>query len=69
MMTRRGGEPRTFRYIKHIAGEALKDPDSVSRRQVQELTGSVLAHIEPRAIGGRRKSPRGSGSRSMGKRR
>jgi hypothetical protein len=57
-MKKRGGEPRTFKNIKHLAGEALKDPDSISRKQVRELAGSVLAHIEPRRIG-RKLTPRG----------
>lgn len=53
-MNKRGGEPRTLRYIKHLAGEALKDPSSVTKREVQELAGSVMAHIEPRHTGRRR---------------
>lgn len=58
-MNKRGGEPRTFRYIRHLAGEALKDPGSVTERQVQELAGSVMAHIEPRRTTGRRPNKRG----------
>jgi hypothetical protein len=35
----------TSEKIKHLAGEALKDPSSVTQEQVRELAGSVLAHI------------------------
>jgi hypothetical protein len=40
--------PITSPKIKHIAGRGLEAPSQLSTKQVRELAGSVLAHIEPR---------------------
>ena len=49
-------EPNTGRGIKHLAGRGLKNPQKLTNRQVQQLAGSVEAHIEPRHNGRRRSS-------------
>jgi hypothetical protein len=41
--------PLTSRAIKHIAGQGLKAPSTLTTREVQKLAASVEAHIEPRA--------------------
>lgn len=41
--------PLTSPTIKHIAGQGLKAPSTLTTRQVQKLAASVEAHIEPRA--------------------
>ncbi|QVN21010.1 hypothetical protein [Burkholderia pyrrocinia] len=38
----------TSKAVKHAAGEALRKPTSVTKKQVQKLAGSVEAHIQPR---------------------
>lgn len=43
--------PLTSRKIRHIAGEGLRAPSTVTNKQTQELAASVLAHIEPRKPG------------------
>ena len=40
--------PITSQKIKHLAGEALKTPSTLSNKEIQELGASVMAHIEPR---------------------
>lgn len=40
--------PITSPKIKHLAGEGLQRPSTLTAEQVRELAGSVLAHIEPR---------------------
>lgn len=40
--------PITSTRVKHLAGEGLKRPSQLSTKQVRELAGSVLAHVEPR---------------------
>jgi hypothetical protein len=40
--------PLTSPKIKHLAGEALKHPSTMSAAELRELAGSVMAHIEPR---------------------
>ena len=40
--------PMTSAKIKHLAGEGLERPSSLSAAQVRALAGSVMAHIEPR---------------------
>jgi hypothetical protein len=40
--------PITSPKIKHLAGEGLQRPSTLTTRQVRELAGSVMAHIEPR---------------------
>jgi hypothetical protein len=45
--------PLTAPRIKHIAGKGLEAPSTLTTKQVRELAGSVMAHIEPR-----RKSPK-----------
>jgi len=35
----------TSQRIKHLAGVGLKTPSKLSNKQVQELAGSVEAHI------------------------
>lgn len=42
--------PITSSRVKHLAGEGLKRPSMLSTKQVRELAGSVMAHIEPRAF-------------------
>jgi hypothetical protein len=46
--TARPPAPITSPKIKHLAGEALQRPSTLTADQVRELAGSVLAHIEPR---------------------
>lgn len=45
---------KTSKAVKHAAGEALKKPGSVSKKQVQKIAGSVEAHIQPRGKAKRR---------------
>lgn len=40
--------PITSPKIKHIAGKGLEAPSTLTTKQVRELAGSVMAHIEPR---------------------
>jgi hypothetical protein len=40
--------PITSPKIKHIAGRGLEAPSTLTTKQVRELAGSVLSHIEPR---------------------
>lgn len=40
--------PITSPRIKHIAGKGLEAPSTLTTKQVRELAGSVLSHIEPR---------------------
>lgn len=40
--------PLTSPKIKHIAGKGLEKPSTLTTKQVRELAGSVMAHIEPR---------------------
>ena len=40
--------PLTSPKIRHIAGKGLEKPSTLSTKQVRELAGSVMAHIEPR---------------------
>jgi len=40
--------PITSPKIKHLAGEGLQRPSSLTAKEVRELAGSVMAHIEPR---------------------
>lgn len=40
--------PITSPKIKHLAGEGLQRPSTLTTKQVRELAGSVMAHIEPR---------------------
>lgn len=40
--------PLTSPRVKHLAGVGLKTPSKLSNKQIQELAGSVEAHIEPR---------------------
>ena len=47
--------PLTSPRIKQLAGRGLEAPSQLSTKQVRELAGSVLAHIEPR---GNSKPPR-----------
>jgi hypothetical protein len=46
--TPRPPAPITSQKIKHLAGEGLQRPSTLTAAQVRELAGSVLAHIEPR---------------------
>jgi hypothetical protein len=46
--SKRPPAPITSPRIKHLAGEALAHGSSLTAKQVAELGGSVLAHIEPR---------------------
>ncbi|MFL9859465.1 hypothetical protein PQR72_27660 [Paraburkholderia madseniana] len=39
---------KTGKSVKHIAGEALKKPASITKKEVQKLAASVEAHIQPR---------------------
>jgi hypothetical protein len=39
---------KTGKIVKHIAGEALKKPASITKKQVQKIAGSVESHIQPR---------------------
>lgn len=41
--------PLTSPRIKHIAGKGLEAPSTLNTKQVRELAGSVMAHIEPRS--------------------
>ncbi len=38
-------KPLTSPRIKHLAGKGLKAPSTLTTKQVQELAGSVEAHI------------------------
>lgn len=40
--------PITSKKIKHIAGEGLQRPSTLTTDEVRELAASVMAHIEPR---------------------
>jgi hypothetical protein len=40
--------PITSPNIKKIASKGLEAPSTLTTKQVQELAGSVMAHIEPR---------------------
>jgi len=40
---------RTATDIKHLAGEGLTRPSTLTAAQVRELAASVMRHIEPRA--------------------
>jgi hypothetical protein len=44
----------TSETVKHLGGKGLKKPKSLEPKQVQELAGSVEAHIQPR---GKNKKP------------
>lgn len=50
---RYGVQPKTSVEVAHDAGKALKNPASITPKQVQSLAGSVEAHKEPR------KTPKG----------
>lgn len=39
---------KTGKTVKRIAGEALKKPGSVTKKEIQKLAASVEAHIQPR---------------------
>ncbi|WP_233863476.1 hypothetical protein [Paraburkholderia adhaesiva] len=39
---------KTSKPVKHAAGEALRNPSSVTKKQVQKIAASVEAHIQPR---------------------
>lgn len=36
----------TSPIVRHIAGQGLRDPNSLSPYQVQQICGSVLPHLE-----------------------
>jgi hypothetical protein len=40
--------PITSQNIKNIAGKGLAAPSTLTTKQVRELAGAVMAHIEPR---------------------
>ncbi len=40
--------PVTDRHLKHLAGEGLARPSSLTADEVRELAGAVLTRIEPR---------------------
>jgi hypothetical protein len=40
--------PITSPNIKKIAGKGLAAPSTLTTKQVRELAGAVMAHIEPR---------------------
>jgi hypothetical protein len=42
------GSAAHFPKIKHLAGEGLERPSTLTTEQVRELAASVMAHIEPR---------------------
>jgi hypothetical protein len=44
--TGRPPAPITSPKIKHLAGEGLQRPSRLTAKQVRELAGSVMAHIE-----------------------
>lgn len=39
---------KTGKEVKHLAGEGLKKPGKLTKKQVQKIAGSVEAHIQPR---------------------
>src|SRR5665213_733439 len=40
--------PITSPKIRHLAGEGLERPSTLTTKEVRELAASVMAHIEPR---------------------
>jgi hypothetical protein len=40
--------PVTKQALKHIAGEGLERPSSLSAAEIRSLAGAVLTRIEPR---------------------
>jgi hypothetical protein len=42
---------KTTKAVKHIAGEGLKKPGKLTKKEVQKIAGSVESHIQPRGKG------------------
>ncbi|WP_145956451.1 hypothetical protein [Burkholderia pseudomallei] len=39
---------KTGKEVKHLAGEGLTKPGKLTKKEVQKISGSVEAHIQPR---------------------
>ena len=39
---------KTSPSVRHEAGVGLKEPSNLTKKQIQSLSGSVEAHIQPR---------------------
>ena len=44
----KGVEPITSRKVKAIASKGLQAPSTVTTKETQTLSASVMAHVEPR---------------------